>query len=80
MERNRQKAVGRDKASLTEQQRKRTVTTTIQIRRKLNTNCTTSTTAAPLLSRTAHDMEYPALFGQVGSARRLYPFLDSSEN
>jgi len=41
MERNRQKMVGRDKGSLTEQQTKGTVTTTIQIRRKHNTNHTT---------------------------------------
>ena len=34
MERNRQKLVGRDKGSLTEQQTKGTGTTTIQIRRK----------------------------------------------
>jgi len=37
MERNRQKLVGRDKGSLTEQQTKGTVTTTIQIRRIHNT-------------------------------------------
>ena len=36
MERNRQKLVGRDKGSLTEQQTKGTGTTTIQIRRKHN--------------------------------------------
>jgi len=41
MERNRQKLVGQDKGSLTEQQTKGTVTTTIQIRRKHNTNCRT---------------------------------------
>ena len=41
MERNRQKLVGRDKGSLTEQQTERTVTTMIQIRRKHNTNRTT---------------------------------------
>jgi len=35
MERNRQKLVGRDKGSLTEQQTEGTVTTTIQIRRKI---------------------------------------------
>jgi len=39
MERNRQKLVGWDKGSLTEQQTKRTGTTTIQIRRIHNTNC-----------------------------------------
>jgi len=38
MKRNRQKLVGRDKGSLTEQQTKGTVTTVIQIRRKYNTN------------------------------------------
>jgi len=38
MERKRQKLVGRDKGSLTEQQTKGTVTTTIQIRRKYDTN------------------------------------------
>jgi len=49
MERNRQKLVGRDKGSLTEQQTEGTVTTTIQIRRKHNQ------TAQPRepLSRTA---------------------------
>jgi len=41
MERNRQKLVGRDKGSLTEQQTKGTATTTIQIRGKQNTNRTT---------------------------------------
>jgi len=45
MERNRQKPVGRDKGSLTEQQTKGTVTTTIQIRRKHNTNRTTQRAA-----------------------------------
>jgi len=38
MERNRQKLVGRDKGSLTEQQTKGTVTTMRQIRGKHNTN------------------------------------------
>jgi len=46
MERNRQKLVGRDKGSLTEQQTEGTVTTTIQIRRK-------NTTKSDPLSRTA---------------------------
>ena len=41
MERNRQKLVGWDKGSLTEQQTKGIGTTTIQIRGKLNTNHTT---------------------------------------
>jgi len=41
VESNRQKLVGRDKGSLTEQQTKATGTTKIQIRRKHNTNCTT---------------------------------------
>jgi len=41
MERSRQKPVSLDNGSLTEQQTKGTVTTTIQIRRKPNTNCTT---------------------------------------
>jgi len=36
MKRNRQKLVGRDKGSLTEQQTEGTATTTIQIRRKHN--------------------------------------------
>jgi len=40
MERNRQKLVGQDKGSLTEQQTEGTGTTTIQIRRKPNTNRT----------------------------------------
>jgi len=38
MERSRQKLVGQDKGSLTEQQTEGTVTTTIQIRRKYDTN------------------------------------------
>ena len=46
MERNRQKLVGRDKDSLTEQQTKRTGTT-IQIRKKHNTNCTTQRAVLP---------------------------------
>jgi len=50
MERNRQKLVGRDKGSLTEQQTKETGTTMIQIRRKHNTNCTTY--RAPLPDQT----------------------------
>ena len=41
MGRNRQKLVGRDKGSLTEQQTEGTGTTTIQIRRTHNTNHTT---------------------------------------
>jgi len=41
MERNKQKLVGRDKGSLTEQQTKGTGTTMIQKRRKHNTNRTT---------------------------------------
>jgi len=45
MERKRQKLVGRDKGSLTEQQIKGTVTTTIQIRGKHNTNRTTQKAA-----------------------------------
>jgi len=47
MERNRQKLVGRDKGSLTEQQTKGTVTTTIQVRGKQNTNRTTQRAAFP---------------------------------
>jgi len=49
MERNRQKLVGRDKGSLTEQETKGTGTTKIQIRRKYNTNHTTH--RAALLDR-----------------------------
>jgi len=45
MERNRQKLVGRDKGSLTEQQTKGTPTTMIQIRGKHNTNHTTQRAA-----------------------------------
>jgi len=45
MERKRQKLMGRDKGSLTEQQTKGTGTTTIQIRRKHNTNRTTQRAA-----------------------------------
>jgi len=44
---NRQKLVGRDKGSLTEQQTKGAVTTTIQIRRKHNTYCPTQRAALP---------------------------------
>jgi len=96
MKRKRQKLVGRDKGSLTEQQTKGTGTTTIQIRVKHNTNRTThnpeplSRTATAPCSRaaseflppsspppepsmTAHGMEYPALFGQVGSASPAVP-------
>jgi len=47
MERNRQKPVGRDKGSLTEQQTKGTGTTTIQIKRKHNTNRMTHRAALP---------------------------------
>jgi len=43
MERSRQKLVGRDKGSLTEQQTEGTVTTTIQIRRKYDTTQTRTT-------------------------------------
>jgi len=45
MEKNRQKLVGRDKGSLTEQQTKGTGTTKIKVRRKHNTNCTTQRAA-----------------------------------
>jgi len=54
MERNRQKLVGRDKGSLTEQQTEGTATPTIQIRRIHNTNPRTeplSLSAAVLPSR-----------------------------
>jgi len=89
MERNRQKLVGRDKGSLTEQQTKGTVTTTIWIMRIHKTKQNSqSRSHRPLLpcapkprvsshhaappspepSMTAHGMEYPALFGQLGSA------------
>jgi len=98
------KLVGRDKGSLTEQQTKGTVTTTIQIRRNHDkTDRTTEPLSRtepalrapeprvsprraapppPEPSMTAHSMEYPALFGQVGvgPAPRLCPFLDSGEN
>jgi len=47
MERNRQKLVGWDKSSSTEQQTKGTVTTMVQIRRKHNTNRTTQRAALP---------------------------------
>jgi len=91
--------VGRDKGSLTEQQTKGTVTTTIQIRGIHKTNQQNrarrtdplSQTAPPLCppeprerscplscpppepSMRAHGMEYPALFGQVGSAPPAVP-------
>jgi len=54
MERNRQKLVGRDKGSLTEQQTKGTGATTVQIRRKHNTNRTAH--RAALLDRTAAEL------------------------
>jgi len=87
---NRQKLVGWDKGSLTEQQTKGTVTTTIPIRRIHNTNSRTNRAALATLTSlvvcsraafpppsspqpepgmAAHGMEYPVLFGQVGSAR-----------
>jgi len=91
MERNRQKLVGRDKDSLTEQETKGTGTTTVQIRGTHKTKQTAQQSRSPgppLLrapelrvsshhpappppepSMTAHGMEYPALFGRVGSAR-----------
>jgi len=47
MERNSQKLADRDKGSLTEQQTKGTVTTTIQMRRKHDTNCTTQRATLP---------------------------------
>jgi len=47
MERKRQKLVGWDKGSLTEQQTEGTGTTTIQMRRKHNTNRTTHRAALP---------------------------------
>jgi len=94
-ERNRQKLVGQDKGSLTEQQTKGTGTTTIQIRRKQDRNRTTHRATLPdrtaiVRSRAAsefpppsspppepgmmaHGMEYPALFGQVGSAHPAVP-------
>jgi len=46
-ERNRQKLVGRDKGSLTEQQTKGTVTTTIQIRGIHKTKQTTQQSYSP---------------------------------
>ena len=82
-ERKRQKLVGRDKGSLAEQQTKRTITTTTQIRWIHNTNSRTQRAALtawaarafllpsspqPEPSMMAHGMEYPVLFGQVGSA------------
>jgi len=47
MERNRQKLVGWDKGSLTEQQTKRTATTTVQIRGIHRTNRTTPQRISP---------------------------------
>jgi len=47
MERNRQKQVGRDKGSLTEQQTKGTAATTIQKRGIHNTNCMTYRAVLP---------------------------------
>jgi len=60
MERNRQKPVGRDKGSLTEQPTKGTGTTTIQIRRKHNTNHTTHRAAPkPLSSQDTREFPPP---------------------
>jgi len=47
MERNRQKLVGRDKGSLTARQTKGTGTTTIQIKRKHDTNRRTHRAVLP---------------------------------
>jgi len=58
MERNRQKLVGRDKGSLTEQQTKGTVTAKVQIRRKHDTNRTTQRAVLP--DRTAAEPFRPA--------------------
>jgi len=58
MERNRQKLVGRDKGSLTEQQTKGIGTTTIQIRGKHNTNRTTPR-AAPDAPRSQTERRVP---------------------
>ena len=81
----RQKVMGRDKDSLTEQQMKQTVTTAILTRRiyKTNSEVRRATLTAHVLpslnslppsqfpppapSMTAHDIKYPALFGQFGS-------------
>jgi len=95
MERNRQKLMGRDKGSLTEQQTKGIRRTTIQIRGIHKTKQTAQQSRSPELtplrapepresshrpapppsepSMTAHGMEYPALFGQVGSAHPAVP-------
>jgi len=62
MERNRQKLVGQDKGSLTEQQTEGTATTTIQIRRKHKINCTTQRAALPdpfMRSRVASEFPPP---------------------
>ena len=56
-ERNRQKLMGRDKGSLTEQQKKGTVRTKIQIKRKNNTNRTTHKAS---LSRTGPACALPS--------------------
>jgi len=60
MERNRQKLVGRDKGSLTEQQTKGTGTTMTQIRRKHNTNRTTLRAALLNRCRELPSLENPA--------------------
>jgi len=70
--------VGRDKGRFTEQQTEGTGTTTMQIRRKQDTNSHnrpslpdrtgTSESPPPPLPRRSHGMEYRALFGPVGSA------------
>jgi len=91
MERNRQKLVGRDKGSLTEEQTKEnsnnndtakenTQNKIAEGRKKLSPPTAATHSRAtgdfrppsspqPEPSMTTHGMEYPALFGQVGSAR-----------
>ena len=93
MGRNRQKLVGRDKGSLTEQQTEGTGTTMIQKRgiHKTKQNAQQSCSPRPLPpalpsrewvppapppsepSMMAHGLEYPDLFGQVGSAHPAVP-------
>jgi len=64
MERNGQKLVDRDKGSLTEQQTKETVTTTIEIRRNHNTNRTTHRAVLP--DRTAAEPSQHRWYGTRG--------------
>jgi len=67
MERNRQKLVGRDKGSLTEQQTKGIVTTMTRVRRILNTNHTTPRAASTAVHSGAVSEFPPPSFPVTGT-------------